>query len=433
MTRRPAGPRLDWPGRGRPVVRDAKTGRWRHGDHTSASITVLARHGAAHSPNLLIHGEAYAALAALPADVRFRLCYIDPPFNTGQEFDDYDDRSEHGVWLSCLEERIIAARARLEEDGAFFVVHVNVVEQPYLRVLLDELFGRDRLVAQIAWQRAPDRTLLGQGDTLVADQVEYLLVYAHGDVPADWPRPQRILPLAEKTLLTYSRTMVPSAGARVVDEFVDSNGQSVTIHRHESYDLRTVPVATLRRAAADSELRAAFPRLMRLTNQQAESTFQQELLRRMPEPAVLYRAEFQQRRGKHKGKRSRYYLNGQVVLWLRDVAVLHGDELQRVADLNNFWPADEIPATGIAGEGGVTMRRGKKPERLLERVISAFSRPGDRVLDFFGGSGTTAAVAERLGRRWVLVEAGAHARTLAEPRLIRAVAATGGGFVLASV
>jgi hypothetical protein len=74
------------------------------------------------------------------------------------------------------------------------VAHVNVVEQAYLEVVLDALFGRDALVAQVGWQRAPDRTVLGHGGALVSDRVEYLLIYAHGAVPSDWPRPQRRMP-----------------------------------------------------------------------------------------------------------------------------------------------------------------------------------------------------------------------------------------------
>jgi adenine-specific DNA-methyltransferase len=109
-----------------------------------------------------------------------------------------------------------------------------------------------------------------------------------------------------------------------------------------------------------------------------------------------------------------------VVLWLRDVAALENDALVRVADWNNFWPADEVPATGIAREGGVTLRRGKKPERLLERIVSAFSLPGELVLDFFAGSGTTGAVAARLGRRFILVEASAAHVELCRARLGRA-------------
>jgi adenine-specific DNA-methyltransferase len=162
--------------------------------------------------------------------------------------------------------------------------------------------------------------------------------------------------------------------------------------------------------------------MMRLTNQQSESTFQQALLAKMPRRDVLYRADYTQARGKHRGPRSRFYLNGNVVLWLRDVAVVEDGRLVRVADLNNFWPADDIPATGIAREGGVALRRGKKPERLLERVISAFSLPGETVLDFFAGSGTTGAVAARLGRPFILVEADEAQHALLASRLARAEA-----------
>ena len=404
------GPRLVWDGRGRPVVRDPSTGRWRFGEHRPPPPLT------ATSESLLIHGEAWDALVALRATRRgkIRLCYIDPPFNTGQEFDGYDDRASHDVWLSAMEERIAIARELLT-DGGFLVAHINVVEQAYLKVLLDELFGRDRLIAQVSWQRAPDRTVLGQGSALVPDQVEYLLVYANGAPPADWPRPERRMPMSDKTLGTYSRSLVPSAGAKLVDELTDRHGDQVRIYAHDSYELTRAQ---------------SFETRMRTTNQQPESTFQQELLRRMPRRDVLYRAEYTQATGKHRGPRVRHYLNGNVVLWLRDVAVQEGDRIVRVTDLNNFWSADDIPATGIAREGGVTLRRGKKPEQLLARVIEAFSRPGDLVLDFFAGSGTTGAVAERLGRRWILVEATANARELCEPRLRRETERTGRGFTV---
>ena len=415
-----ADPRLSWEGRGRQVVRDPSSGRWRFGERPAQPppLRAAAAYGIRRDPPcLLVHGEAMDALAALPHGPAIRLCYLDPPYNTGNLFDAYADRAEHGVWLSCLEERVRAARERLA-PGGFLVAHLNVVEQAYLKVVLDEIFGRDALVSQIVWQRAPDRTVLGQGHALVADHVEYLLCYAAGEVPAGWPRPQRRGPLSDKTLRTYGRALLPSPGDRLVDQFVDGAGHGVRIFAHDGYDLR--------RAAADPL--ADFATRMRTTNQQPESTFQQELLRRMPDPNVLYRAEYRQRRGKHEGPRARHYLNGNVVLWLRDIAVVEDDRLVRVADLNNFWTAEEIPATGIAGEGGVTLRRGKKPERLLERLIAAFSRPGEWILDLFAGTGTTGAVAERLDRRWILIDAGPPARALAEPRLARAVAASGGGF-----
>jgi adenine-specific DNA-methyltransferase len=428
-------PVLTWPGRGQPVVRDEATGRWRFGTRAAAvpGLQAQERHGkpprALGDANLLVHGEAMDALRALARTHagRFRLCYIDPPFNTGNDFEAYDDRADDAVWLAALEERLAAARALLT-DGGFLVVHVNELQQAHLRVLLDETWGAAARVAQIAWQRAPDRTVLGQGHTLVPDHLEYLLVYAAGGAPAGWPRPQRVSPLPEKTLATYGRTLVPSPHSALVDEFRDRAGERVRIHAHEGYQLERVPAATL---ANPAKLAPLFERVMRTTNQQPESTFQQALLARMPRADVLYRAEFMQRRGKHAGARSRYYLNQNVVLWLRDVARLNPEtgRLVRISDLNNLWTAEEIPVTGVAGEGGVSFRRGKKPERLLARIIEAFSRPGDWVLDFFGGSGTTAAVAERLGRRWVLIEAGAHALTHCRPRLQRACPPSSGFIV----
>jgi adenine-specific DNA-methyltransferase len=414
--------RLDWPGRGQAVIVDAQ-GRWKLGK------TRAKRGVALPPPSLLIHGEAADALRALlPTQAgTVRLCYIDPPYNTGGDKDDYADRVSHAVWLSCLEERLDLAR-QLLMDGGFLCVHVSEHEQGHLRVLLDETWGESSRVAQVAWQRAPDRTVLGQGQTLLPDHLEYLLIYGKGPVPRGWPRPWREQPLPERTLATYGRTLLPSPRSRLVDELTDGAGRPVKIYAHDSYEL--VPLGASGRQDA-RKIAAAWPQLMRTTNQQEESTFQQTLLGRMKARNVLYRAEFVQPRGKHAGPRARHYLNGNVVLWLRDIARLEGGLPVRRADLDNLWLADDVPATGIAGECGVRFRRGKKPERLLERVIGAFSRPDDLVLDFFAGSGTTAAVAERLGRRWITVELSAENHRLCTARLKRAVAATGRSFATA--
>src|SRR5262249_6362210 len=223
---------LTWPGRGRPVVVDPATGRWRFGDHPPPRPDFP-------DGDLLIHGDAHDALVAL-ARTRagaVRLVYIDPPFNTGNELLGYDDRAAHEVWLAGLEERLAAARPLLC-SGGFLVAHINVVEQAYLKVLLDELFGRDALVAPISWQRAPDRPLPGQGSALAADQVESLLVYANGRVPDGWPRPQRRALLSAKTLATYGRALVPSAESTLVAEQGPAK-----IYAHESYRLERVAPA----------------------------------------------------------------------------------------------------------------------------------------------------------------------------------------------
>jgi adenine-specific DNA-methyltransferase len=353
------------------------------------------------------------------------MVYVDPPFNTGSGFPVYFDNFDHDAYLSMMEIRLSLA-PELLRPGGILAVHTDREEQPYVRVLLDELLGRKRLVSQISWQRSPDRTLLGQGSSLVNDCVEYIAVYSNGPLRDDLPVPVKEEPLSTKTLHTYARVLEFSDERALVDEFRSAGDDAVRIFAHSGYSFKAIGAENVRKAASGSWNRFAevFPKMARLTNQQQESTFQQELLRRMPEKDVLYSADYVQSKGKHKGPRTRYYLNGQVVLFLRDVARFDPDSgsAVRVADMNNFWSHAEVPATGIAAEGGVVLKRGKKPELLLSRMIGAFSKPGELVMDFFAGSGTTGAVAHKLGRRWIMVDAGEEAVAMAEQRMSRVVA-----------
>lgn len=398
--------------------------------------------------NVLIHGDNLFALASLSPMLRDKvnLVYIDPPFNTGQGLS-YCDNVDHSLWLSMMEERILLARELLRPDGVF-AVHLNSVEQPYVRVLMDSMFTRRNFICQISWQRAPDRTVLGQGSALLNDCVEYIMAYYNRCPRDDLPTPYKEAPVTWSTLRTYSRLLSVSTAKTVVSEFTDTAGDPVTIHRHEAFHLRPVGVKNLRMSLLQAwpGITEVFPKLVRLTNQQEESTFQQELLSRMPQAGHLYSAEYVQKRGKHKGPRTRYYLNKQVVLFLKDVAILRGKQIVRVADLSNFWSHEEIPVTGLAKEGNVGFKRGKKPERLLERIIKAFTKEGDLVLDFFAGSGTTGSVAHKLGRRWVMVEADPKTLSLCLGRMKQVVSGEdqsgitsaagwkgGGGFRLWSV
>lgn len=427
---------LTWHTQGQHVLYDEGAGGWRlggsdplpprelvpigdfgHFDHVPA-------HGASgpvhDGGNLLIQGDNLFALKALQPVFRQEvdLIYIDPPFNTGRDSAQYADSLDHGVWLSMFAERCALAK-ELVRHGGVFAAHLNTVEQPYARVLLDGLFGRDNLVSQVSWQRAPDRTLLGQGLSPLNDCLEYILIYSNGALRSDLPRAVKEEPMSWKTLRTYSRLIRMSQEREKVYEFTDSSGNNVAIYRHDWFSMEPAGVDNLRQAFYQSwrVMAPFFPLLSRLTNQQTESTFQQQLLSRMPDRDRLYSADFVQPRGKHKGKRTRYYLNKQVVLFLKDVAELRGNRVVRTADMSNLWTDDEVPSTGIAKEGGVALKRGKKPERLLSRLIRAFSKEGDLIMDFFAGSGTTGAVAHKLARRWIMVEASDRSFAMCRKRM----------------
>ena len=449
---------LSWPRRGEHVLRDEATGRL---SFTWADLPYYrlvegrafgSEEGLSFDParsNLLVKGEnLFALLGLLPHfKAKVDLVYVDPPFNTGSGFPVYFDNFDHDAYLSMMEVRLSLA-AELLRPGGILAVHTDREEQPYIRVLLDELLGRKHLVAQISWQRSPDRTLLGQGSSLINDCVEYIAVYSNGPARDDLPVPVKEEPLSVKTLGSYARVLEFSEERTLLEEFSGSGsqsrdssgasriggsaggshrggsaeGSSVRIFSHAHYSFKPIGAENVRKAASGSWRRFAlvFPKMARLTNQQLESTFQQALLRRMPERNVLYSADYVQARGKYKGPRTRYYLNGQVVLFLRDVARLEEDGTAvRVADMNNFWSDDEVSSTGIAAEGGVVLKRGKKPEHLLSRIIGAFSKRDELVLDFFAGSGTTGAVAHKMGRRWIMADASEEAVSMTAQRMAR--------------
>ncbi|MGI6642622.1 MAG: DNA methyltransferase [Bacillota bacterium] len=409
---------LSWPSKGMNFLIDPKTGRWFSVKGDDIPVTTLRQEFVYESPilqlhqpslrdNLVIFGDNLLAMRNLLPEFgeKVDLIYIDPPFKMGHPQRRSSDALEDGVWLSVFFERAKVA-AELLKPGRIFCVHLNSIGQPYARVILDTLFGPGNLVSQISWQRAPDRTLLGQGQTPINDTLEYILVYSKGRMRDDLPPMQKQERLSWRTFRSYSRILSFSPQREVVDSFIDSRGHPATVFKHDWYKMEPFDMPNETEGHRWwHRLGPVFPRLTRLTNQQAESSFQQELLSRMTERDLLYSADFIQSRGKYKGKRTRYYLNGQIVLFLSEVAQLQRDGIVRISDLNNLWTHDEIPATGIAGEGGVTLKRSKKPERLLERIVECFSKKGELVLDYFAGSGTTGAVAHKMQRRWIMIEA----------------------------
>ncbi len=426
---------LSWAGDGTHIVMDPNTGRWLEAKATELSEAALtekceylgsvqALTSTPYRGNLVVHGDNLLAMKALLHEYREKvdLVYVDPPFNTGRAQASFTDSLENGAWLSMFRDRALTAFDLLKPGGVF-TAHLNYLGQPYARVILDELYGQENLVSQISWQRAPDRTVLGQGQTPINDCLEYILVYAKDKLRADLPPLRKEGPLSWKTLSTYSRVLKFSPSKEIVDGFTDKKGKPVTVFEHPWYDLQPVGLRDLEKAYNQPlrHLRPLFPNLVRLTNQQPESTFQQSLISRMPKKNVLYSADFTQARGKYKGERTRYYLNGQVVLFLSDVARLQSQGLTRVSDLNNLWTHEQIPSTGIAREGGVTLKRGKKPELLLKTIIECFSKKGDLVLDYFAGTGTTGAVAHKLHRRFIMVEAGPKQLSLCLERMRRVI------------
>lgn len=373
--------------------------------------------------NLVIEGDNVQALAALERDFagEIRCIYADPPFNTGQSPEHYEDEVDREQWLGSMRRQLVALRPLLHPGGAIFV-HLDNAEVHHVRVMMDDVFGRDCFLAQIAYERS-GVSGLGQGGIFLVNTHEYILCYCRDRRRFASVDLLATEPFDREDRKRYRRALV-SPGERVqVAEFTAAaTGEPVKIFRHEGHQIESISLRGYE-ARAD-EIEAAyvdrFEQIFRTTTVQPANLFQRQILGACG--AGLHSADYRAARGRHEGKRvTSYYLDRQPLAWLKDIAVVEKGRVVRAGKLSDFWPHHAIPKGDLASEGGVEFRRGKKPEHLLHRLIKSVTRRGDRVLDPFGGSGTTGAVAHKLARRWIMIERGPQCVTHIAPRLRRVI------------
>lgn len=367
--------------------------------------------------NMIIFGDNLLALKALEQDYtgKVKCIYIDPPYNTGNAFDYYDDGLEHSTWLNLMYSRLKILYRLLRDDGVLFV-HIDDTEQAYLKVMLDEIFGRSNFVAQITYERSSVGGI-GQGG-IVVNVGEYILMYKKKELALNEIFSYKQIDL--KTMKRYNKIMKNFGKKKLIDEFKSkSNGESVKIYKHYNYEIETFSFKdySKKKYEMDLEYGNQFENLFRTFLIQKENSFQQDIISRM-EKDCLYSIEYIPSRGKNKDKLTNlYYLNKQLVGWLKDSAFLQDGKVMKTSKITNVWRHEDIPKADLPNEGGVSFPRGKKPEQLLKRLIEWTTDEGDLVLDSFGGSGTTAAVAHKMHRRWITIELGEHCYTHIVPRM----------------
>jgi len=359
-------------------------------------------YGDARSEDALIHGENLAAMTRLGRAGfagRFRCIYLDPPFNSGRRFAEYDDALSPEAWRAMMRERLEAARDLLAEDGAVFV-EIDDTELGPLQLVMDDVYGREQRVSTITVVRsaATGHKAINRGPVNVTD---FVLAYARER--ARWRcnplvRQRSSYDRAYSTWLENPREACPSwrfsplaAHARGV------LGAGVGRAQIERYAVEH----------AEHVVRFAQPRY------DAVSTRARALIdRSRGEADRVFRLE-------RAGRKDLVLRGGNRILFLADKVVESEGKRVLVEPLTNVW--DDVPFQGIAREGGARFIRNKKPERLIARILSLSTDPGDWVLDAFLGSGTTAAVAHKMGRRWVGIERGEQLDSLCLPRLRRVV------------
>ena len=370
--------------------------------------------------NMLIHGDNLLALKALEQDFagRIKCIYIDPPFNTGQAFENYDDSLEHSIWLNLMYERIKILYVLLNDNGVIWI-HLDDSELHYFKVIMDEVFGRDSFVIQNNWQRTSQRTVLGQGATPIINIMEYILVYVKKPeyLNETLKKISKYFDADEKIFGQYN-ILFKSEGVKKLHKTLDHNGSEIRIYKHSDFAIEKIE-------AKDKNFEYYLENInyiARKDTQQKESSLEQRIIKEIEKNDTLFSVERILKQGKRKGEeKTSYYMNDNVIYYLKEYTKVEKGKIYRKVDMNNLWLDTEISSAGIAKEGSVEMKRNKKPELLIQRILEISSDKGDYIMDSFLGSGTTCAVANKLERKWIGIELGDHAYSLCHPRIKKVI------------
>jgi len=347
--------------------------------------------------NLIIRGNNLLVLHSLKKRFagKIKLIYIDPPYNTGNDEFKYNDRFNHSTWLTFMKNRLEVARKLLSEDGIIFV-QIDGREQTYLKVLMDEIFFKENFLSLIT-VKAKAGGGVGQ-ESYLFDICEYLLVYAKDKTKVHNNLPFLEVKLNNKIKGIYSKLLADFGSEKHIKDINIGNVGKIEVFKHIGFTVNTIN----NEDRTEDNYYKNFEKIFRTTNPQGGLI--QRVMPQLPQKGLVS-FEYKPTKGKSAGKTYRYYfLDGSLIVWLKDSAIKNEKDrkILKLIKNNNLWT--ENLHQGIAKEGNVELKSGKKPEKLLRRIIEMSTEPGDIVLDFFLGSGTTCAVAHKMGRQYIGVE-----------------------------
>jgi len=328
--------------------------------------------------NRLIKGDNLLALKALEAEFagKVKCIFIDPPYNTGIAFTHYDDGLEHSIWLGLMRDRLEIIRRLLSEDGSLWIT-IDDNEAHYLKVLCDEIFGRPNYIASAIWQK----TMSVKNSTRhFSVDHDYILVYACN--AALWLPNQ--VGASDKQRASYKNPDNDPRGA----------WQSISLSARNPYSKGIYAIRTPGGRKIDGPPPGSYWRV-------SEEKFWE--LHKLGEIWWGKDLNGMPRRKMYLEEQGELAKAPQTLWFFEDVG--HTQDAKKEALAFN---SENVFAT-------------PKPERLMSRIIQIASNPGDLVLDSFAGSGTTGAVAHKMGRRWIMVELGEHCHTHIVPRLQKVI------------
>lgn len=380
-------------------------------------------YGDQDTENMLIHGDNLIALKALEQDYtgKIKCIYIDPPFNTGSRIDaqgkevGYDDGLEHSIWLQMMRDRLVIMHNLLTDDGAM-IVHLDDRECAYCKILLDEIFGRENYINMITMTTNDPSGFKATG-TKIFSTSNFMLIYGKDK---------------SKTIINkiYIERSYDFAYSMCFTEF----GEDYTKWRWRP----------IKEIVSEEHKYSNAKEAIKVVGKKTFDNWVEEFALKnynkiFRTAAIGGGAKIKRQETIDKSKNNKdiimvhpnedvdnfYILNGEQILFYKDRFRKINGKYVPTQNITDVWT--DIAWTGIASEGGVVFKNSKKPELLIYRVLTIFSNGNDIILDSFLGSGTTAAVAHKMGRRWIGIELGNHAYTHCKVRMDRVIDGEQGG------
>ena len=328
--------------------------------------------------NQLIFGDNLLALKALESEFagKVKCVFIDPPYNTGSAFTHYDDGVEHSIWLSLMRDRLEIIRRLLSEDGSLWIT-IDDNEAHYLKVLCDEVFGRANYIASAIWQK----TMSVKNSTRhFSIDHDYVLVIAKN---VEHFSPNQVV-ASEKQHASYKNPDDDPRGA----------WQSISLSARNPYSKGIYPITCPGGRIIEG-----------------------------PPPGSYWRVSVEKFWELDKANEI-WWGKDRNGIPRRKMYLIDQGELTKAPQ--TIWFFDEVGHTQDAKKEALAFNSSDvfatpKPERLMKRIIEIATNSGDLVLDSFAGSGTTGAVAHKMGRRWIMIELGEHCHTHIIPRLQKVI------------
>lgn len=365
--------------------------------------------------NLYFEGDNLDTLKLLQTSCRnsIRLIYIDPPYNTGNDFIYHDDFSpddsrksagknadSHSAWCSMMYPRLFLARALLADDGLLFV-SIDDNELANLRKICDEIFGEENYVNLITIKSKTSSGASGGGeDRRLKKNTEYLYIYARSKERARLHQPEKLVSLADyrsghrasKTGFYYTRILTEAGEKKLLSE----NG-GIRIYERKGFRFSTVREKIAEEHLTEDEVYSKyFDRIFMVTN--AQTSILEKVNRFTPREQMLVSYEYTPKTGRNRGiPTEKFVWNRTLVVWLADSAEKRDGIVYKREKLGTLW--DDISWGRLDLQGGVPFKNGKKPLKLMERVLQMATDRDSTVLDFFSGSATTAQAVMELNAR----------------------------------